>query len=89
MLYNTPEMQHVSTRGDGSDDKDIRGNMSHDPTLFLHRGEEWDAAPLRAEAGPVPATAAGVAVLLPRLALHSLQGNIALLEAVVKMDVSQ
>ena len=47
--------------------------------MFLHRGEEWDAAPLRAEAGPVPATAAGVAVLLPRLALHSLKGNIALL----------
>ena len=55
--------------------------------MFLHRGEEWDAAPLRAEAGPVPATAAGVAVLLPRLALHSLQGNIALLEAEVKVDV--
>ena len=78
-------MQHTSD--DTKGDIEIRGNIL--PTLFLHRREEWDAAPLRAEAGPVPATAAGVAVLLPRLALHSLKGNIALLEAAVKVDVGQ
>ena len=54
---------------------EVTDDIEH--TLFLHWWEEWDAAPLRAEAGPVPATAAGVAVLLPRLALHSLKGNIA------------
>ena len=54
--------------------------------MFLLGREEWDAAPLRAEAGSVPATAARVAVLLPRLALHSLKGNIALLVVVLQTD---